>query len=458
MKPYESYKETEIPWLKEIPMLWDVYRAKNIYRKENRPALENDEVVTCFRDGQVTLRKNRRTTGFTESIKEIGYQHIEKGDLVIHVMDAFAGAVGVSDSTGKGTPVYSVCTPKGDVNNFYFAYIVKEMAKTGFIQSLYRGIRERSSDFRFEVFSAQNLPVPPRSEQDQIVRYLDWMLSKINKLIKAKKKQIDLLNEQKQAIINKAVTKGLDDNVAMKDSGIEFLDDIPASWVVKPLKLYTTSNDEALNGSISEDYELDYIDISSVGFGYLKLEPVHYKFGDAPSRARRIVREGDTIISTVRTYLKSMCYINSNLAGKIVSTGFSVLRPKTTVFPEVLSFALCCDYFVNSVSKNSIGVSYPAISDKKLISLKIALPPTIGEQIEIYNYVQEKTANITKTIGNVQQEIDLITEYKISLISSVVTGKVDVRDMEIPDFEVDDELIEDEFEEMNDVEELEVDV
>lgn len=174
MKQYDKYRKTEIPWLNTIPFHWEEKRAKYLFNKENRQPLEGDEVITCFRDGVVTLRKNRRTTGFTESLKEIGYQGVKKGDLVIHQMDAFAGATGVSDSDGKGTPVYSVCTPK-DANQLtkYYAKVIRLMGLNGFIQSLYRGIRERSSDFRFETFARQLLPVPPLAEQEKIVRFLE---------------------------------------------------------------------------------------------------------------------------------------------------------------------------------------------------------------------------------------------------------------------------------------------
>ena len=166
MSGYENYTLSPVPWIKQMPEHWGLVRGKNLYQKMQRPTSDTDEVVTCFRDGTVTLRKNRRTTGFTESLKEIGYQGIRKGDLVIHVMDAFAGSIGVSDSDGKGTPVYSVCQAKGNSNNQYYALLLREMARSGYIQSLYRGIRERSSDFRFEVFAAQFYPVPPREEQD----------------------------------------------------------------------------------------------------------------------------------------------------------------------------------------------------------------------------------------------------------------------------------------------------
>src|SRR5712692_6889 len=111
LKPYPAMKDSNVPWVGVVPAHWELERAKWLFRKMDRPVREQDEVVTCFRDGVVTLRKNRRVRGFTESLKEIGYQGIRRGDLVIHAMDGFAGAIGVADSDGKGTPVYSVCEP-----------------------------------------------------------------------------------------------------------------------------------------------------------------------------------------------------------------------------------------------------------------------------------------------------------------------------------------------------------
>lgn len=208
--PNVKMKPSGINWIGEIPEHWKLLRAKNMFQRMNRPVRPEDETITCFRDGQVTLRKRRRLEGFTESFKEIGYQGIRKGDLVIHQMDAFAGSIGVSDSDGKGTPVYICLQPKGSENNFYYAYLLREMARTGYIKSLYRGIRERSSDFRFETLAKLFLPIPPASEQRAIVDYLHDKTSKIDKLITEKTREMEYIKELRQRIISDAVTGKID--------------------------------------------------------------------------------------------------------------------------------------------------------------------------------------------------------------------------------------------------------
>lgn len=208
--PNVKMKPSGIDWIGEIPEHWKLLRAKNMFQRMNRPVRPEDETITCFRDGQVTLRKRRRLEGFTESFKEIGYQGIRKGDLVIHQMDAFAGSIGVSDSDGKGTPVYICLQPKGSENNFYYAYLLREMARTGYIKSLYRGIRERSSDFRFETLAKLFLPIPPASEQHAIVDYLQDKTSKIDKLISEKTREMEYMKELRQRIISDAVTGKID--------------------------------------------------------------------------------------------------------------------------------------------------------------------------------------------------------------------------------------------------------
>ena len=206
LNPDAKMKDSGISWIGEIPEHWETRRAKFMFIKNKRERRPEDEVITCFRDGQVTLRKNRRLTGFTESEKYDGYQGIRKGDLVIHQMDAFAGSIGVSDSDGMGTSVYHCCTPTGDYNVYYYAYLIRQMALSGFIQSLYKGIRERSSDFSFPVFGNQYLIIPPSDEQQAIVAYIEEKCEKIDKLASELQSEIDYLKEYKQRLIADCVT------------------------------------------------------------------------------------------------------------------------------------------------------------------------------------------------------------------------------------------------------------
>lgn len=206
INPNVPMKDSSISWIGQIPEHWEMKRAKFMFKKHKRPCSPNDEVITCFRDGQVTLRKNRRTTGFTESEKYDGYQGIKKGDLVIHQMDAFAGSIGVSDSNGMGTSVYHCCTPLGDYSVYYYAYLIRQMALSGYIQSLYKGIRERSSDFSFPIFGNQFLVIPPLEEQKAIVEYINTKCQSIDSMISNLESEIAYLKEYKQSLIADAVT------------------------------------------------------------------------------------------------------------------------------------------------------------------------------------------------------------------------------------------------------------
>ena len=288
---FQLYKESTIPWAPVIPNHWETKRAKSLFKKMERPVRESDEVVTCFRDGTVTLRRNRRESGFTESLKEIGYQGIRPGDLVIHAMDAFAGAIGVSDSAGKGTPVYSVCTPIGEANPLYYAHALREMSRSKWIESLAKGIRERSSDFRFTEFSAQVVPVPPPEEQATIVRFLDHADDQIRRYIAAKERLIALLEEERQALVHQAVTRGLDPNVKLKSSGVEWLGDVPEHWRLVPNKAVLRLKKDVVENDTS-NYTL--LSLTKQGIIPRNMEDPTGKF-PANFESYQIVEPGDLV-------------------------------------------------------------------------------------------------------------------------------------------------------------------
>ena len=197
-------KSSGLPWIEFIPEHWNIKRGKSILKEVYRNVRPEDGIVTCFRDGEVTLRVNRRTTGFTESEKEIGYHGVRVGDLVVHQMDAFAGAIGISDSDGKCSPICIVCRPlnEDETDIRYYCQLLRVMAYSGFIQSLAKGIRERTTDFRYKTLEILHLPVPPYVEQQQIVTYLDEKCSKVDSIIEKIKLKIERLKELKRSLIN----------------------------------------------------------------------------------------------------------------------------------------------------------------------------------------------------------------------------------------------------------------
>ena len=444
MKRYEAYKNCNIPWIKQIPSHWMTKRAKFLYKKEQRPVREEDSVVTCFRDGVVTLRKNRRTTGFTEAISEFGYQGIRKGDLVIHVMDAFAGAIGVSDSDGKGTPVYNVCTAYGDSNNYYYAYALREMARAGFIQSLYRGIRERSSDFRFDVFERQYLPVPPREEQDQIVRYLDWQVSKINRLIAAKREKIALFEELKTHQTTDAVLHGV--KQYKKYIETQEFGRIPAHWqIYQNKRLFRERVEHSKMGaetllSVSKHYGVKPSADLTEDEQFATIKPALSLAG------YKVVHKNDLVMNIMRA--RNGSYGISAYNG-IVSPAYCIYYVTKNCNVKYLHYFLRTPHVKSLFETYSSGIAehrrrlYP----EDFLRLASVLPP-IEDQNEIVEYIEQSLVKYDEVIANLKRQIACLQDMKTRLISDVVTGQIDVRGIKVPDNEyINNEITEEEFEE-----------
>lgn len=290
-----------------------------------------------------------------------------------------------------------------------------------------RGIVKDRNRLYWQDFKRMPSCIPPPHEQKAVADYLDANAMKVRRFIRNRRRLIEVLNEQKQAIINRAVTRGLDPNAKLRHSGVEWLGAISKHWEVKPLKRWVSINARVLSESTDPDYKFDYLDIGCVGTGILVGKPSRIRFGDAPSRARRILRRGDTIISTVRTYLRAVYFVGEEVNDLVASTGFAVLTPRPGVEPEFLGITLQSDPFINCVTANSIGIAYPAIAETRLGTFHVALPPTLEEQSAIVAWVRRETAALTKGITRAQSEIEVVREYRTRLISDVVTGKVDVR-------------------------------
>lgn len=197
-------RDSGVQWIGMMPTHWDCQRGKYILRYVQKPVRDDDGVITCFRDGEVTLRSNRREEGFTMADKEIGYQSIDVGDLVVHGMDGFAGAIGISDSRGKASPVLNVLDTKQDKR--YIMYYLRSMAYNDVFVALATGIRVRSCDLRWNKLAELLYPVPPVEEQQAIVEHIDSVLERTNAIIADKKQQIETIKEYKKSLIFEYVT------------------------------------------------------------------------------------------------------------------------------------------------------------------------------------------------------------------------------------------------------------
>jgi type I restriction enzyme S subunit len=204
LNPEVEMEDSGIQWIGQMPAYWDCIRGKYILRYLQRPVKEEDGVVTCFRDGEVTLRSNRREDGFTMSDKEIGYQGIDVGDLVVHGMDGFAGAIGISDSRGKASPVLNVL--ETDQNKRYIMYYLRSMAYSDVFVAMATGIRVRSCDLRWNKLAELMYPVPPIEEQKKIVDHIDMVIKKTDEVIADKTEQLSTIDEYKKSLIYEYVT------------------------------------------------------------------------------------------------------------------------------------------------------------------------------------------------------------------------------------------------------------
>jgi type I restriction enzyme S subunit len=200
-------RDSGLPWLGAIPEHWETLRAKYLWHEKHVPIRETDEIVTCFRDGQVTLRRNRREDGYTNAVKELGYQGVRAGHLVVHSMDAFAGAIGVSDADGKCTPEYIILEPTTDkVHNLYYGLLLRVMALSGYIQAYCPAVRERAPRIHYADLGSMYFPVPNMSEQVAIMDYIRRAEAD-GELFRAKTaRTLELLRERRSALISEAVT------------------------------------------------------------------------------------------------------------------------------------------------------------------------------------------------------------------------------------------------------------
>lgn len=416
-------KDSGIPWIGKIPKRWEIIKGKYILTYLQRPILSTDKVITCFRDGEVTLRSNRREEGFTISEKEIGYQGIDVGDLVVHGMDGFAGSIGISDSRGKASPVLNVLNSSQDKK--FLMYYLRSMAYNNVFLALSTGIRVRSCDLNWNKLANLPYAIPPIQVQHRIADFLDAKCAKIDSIKKNVESEIEALKQYKQSVITEAVTKGLDKNVKMKDSGIPWIGKIPKDWEITRLKYLGNYRNGLTYSPINICSENDGVLVlrsSNVQNGKIDLKDNVYV--NIPIRSDMMVRYEDILICSrngSKTLIGKNAIIDSNINASF-GAFMMIYRCIDSRYLYYILNSSVFSYYIGSFFTSTIN----QLTGTNFGNIKIPFCPEQDERLKIITYLDSKCAKIDSIIQKKQELLANLDTYKKSLIYEYVTGKKEV--------------------------------
>lgn len=410
-------KDSMERWIGEIPFSWKVLRGKAILTLLERPVRDDDGIITCFRDGEVTLRSKRREDGFTMSDKEIGYQGIEPGDLVVHGMDGFAGSIGISDSRGKATPVLNVMD--STQNKKYLMYFLRTMAYNGVFLSLSTGIRVRSCDTNWNKLKTIMCLVPPLSEQQRIADFLDRKCADIDNILEKTRSSIEEYKKLKLSVITEAVTKGVRGPRPMKDSGIEWIGLYPEDWTLTKVKWLLNERNER-----SEDGSEEPLSMSQK-YGLIPTKDMDTIPNMASSFVgAKITHVGDLVFNKLKAHLG--VFAVSKYEG-LVSPDYAVYYKTARADMRYLEYLFKTPQYILEFRKRSsgVGAGLTRLYTGDLFAMYSA-SPSLEEQQEIAAYLDKKCAEIDSLIASKEKFIAKLESYKKSLIYEYVTGKKEV--------------------------------
>lgn len=440
MQRYSEYTTAPAAWLGDLPSHWDVKKIGSLFSERRTKVSDKDyPPLSVAKIGVVPQLATAVKTDAGDNRKLVC-----AGDFVINSRSDRKGSCGVSELDGSVSLINIVLTPRDQWNSRYVHYLMRSQP---FSEEYYRNGRGIVSDLwttRYSEMKSILLPIPPRDEQDQIVRFLDWKVSTINKLISIKQKQIKTLEEQEKQIISDAVLRGLH-NAPLKNSGNRWIGDIPVDWdTIKLGKFCSFQN------GISESGEFFTSGTPFVGYGdvYRHLELPQVVSGVARSNEQQqtifSVRKGDIFFTRTSENIEEigMAAVCKHTIEKAVFSGFVIrCRPRKNIMDiDFMKYYLQIPAIRNHFSSMMNIVIRASLGQNLLKQMPVVVPP-MNEQQEIAAYLDVQHSKFISLIDIIKKEIDALVELKNRLIADVVTGKIDIRKIQIPDYEyVDDEL------------------
>jgi len=420
---YPEYQDSCLPWLGQVPAHWEEKRAKYYFREvDERSTTGSEQLMSVSHKTGVTPRKANVTMFMAES--NVGYKICRTGDLVINTMWAWMAAMGVARQTGIVSPSYGVYRPH--MASPYVPDYVDHLLRTQPYISEYicRSTGIRASRLRLYPEDFLDIPVicPPREEQEAIVRFIAHHDRLVRRFIHNRRRLIEVLNEQKQAIINRAVTRGLNPDVPLKPSGIDWIGDIPEHWEQRRLKFLVRNVNEQTGSKLPNEVYVALEHVES-WTGRITLPDGEVAFD---SQVKRF-QPNDVLFGKLRPYLAKVA--RPQVPGVCVGE-FLVLRiVEQGILPEFLEQKLRSKQLINLINSSTFGAKMPRADWTFIGNMAVVYPPTHDEQRAMIGQVGEQMATLQAVIDKASREIDLIREYRTRLIADVVTGKVDVRQL-----------------------------
>ncbi|UMB60847.1 restriction endonuclease subunit S [Lutibacter sp. A80] len=427
---YNKYKNSGVEWLGEIPEHWEALANKYIFNlKKNQVGKNSDKYALLSLTLKGIVIRNIENGGkFPAEFNT--YQEVKKGDFVFCLFDVeeTPRCVGLSNYEGMITGAYTVMEPNDDFDRSFLYYFYLNLDADKRMKPLYTGLRNTISKDNF--FSFKTF-VPPLKEQTAIAQFLDDKTTKIDDAIAIKEQQIALLKERKQILIHKAVTRGLDDSVTLKDSGVEWIGEIPEHWEVKRLKYFANiQGGFAFNSSDFKDEGIQIIKIANTYMNRLSLDrqPTFVDKSYLQSHKDWVVSKDDILMSLTGTLGKKdygFAILIDDDTKYLLNQRVAKITAKHNFEPEYLVILLQSDSYLNQLYCLPAGTKQANLSNDNVVNIKMPIPP-LNERVEISEFIASGSEKIETAISLKQQEIEKLKEYKSSLINSVVTGKVKV--------------------------------
>lgn len=424
LKPYPEYKESGSRWLEKIPSHWEVRNLRTLIRPRNERNRPDLPLLSVAREKGVFVRSLTDADENHNVIPEdlSNYKVARAGSLVINKMKAWQGSMGIAPCDGIVSPAYFVFDFGISIHAFGQALLRSKPYVAHFAQAS-DGVRVGQWDLTIAGMRQIPVLVPPPDEQAAIVRFLDGSNGRLERAIRTKRKVIALLNEQKQAIVHRAVTRGLDPSVSLKPSGIPWLGDIPGHWDVKRAKYLYREVDER-----SKDGNEELLSVSHLTGVTPRSQKNITMFKAASYAGHKLCQSGDLVVNTMWAWMGALGV--STYTG-VISPAYAVYRPRRPehVVGAYMDGLLRSKPYSSNIICRSTGLrpSRLRLYPEEFFRLPIIQPPA-DEQRQIVEAIKVETAGINRAISRLEREIDLLREYGTRLVADVVTGKVDVRE------------------------------